>query len=241
MAADAMTRLFETMSLSLGVDMSNPLAAQSYLAEMKADLARGDTRCVGSLFTRPENFRQPKGDLASAIQKAASENGINSVNMSAALLPRMTMEQCFKWKAKLFKRIESEPDTIFFVTVDNISATEAILAFDSDIKNAALSSGMAYQGFAQGIVWRGEDYVRLAGIDSDLSVVKHGMSTILAGSAACEAPRDYECVVCLETMTEEITAAAGGSKFTCAHVICVRCGSAVSECPICRNKKVPRR
>ena len=153
--------------------------------------------------------------------------------MSAALLPRRTMAQVYKWKAKLFARIEREPETIFFVTVDNISATEAILAFDSDIKDASLMSGMAFQGHAQGVVWRGEDYARLAGVDSDLSVVKHGMRSILCP--------DYECVVCLETMSQEVTAAAGGSKFACAHMICARCGPSVSECPVCRNKTVPRR
>lgn len=213
--------------------VDRPLAAQRLFAEMKADTEKDDKRCVGQLFPRPDNFRQPKGDLAAAIHEAATSHGMRAINMSPALLPRMTMAQVHKWKAKLFARIEEEPDTIFFVTVDNISATEAILAFDSQIKIAALSSGVDFQGHAQGVVWRGDDYVRLAGIRSDLSVVKQMMRTVLSP--------DTECVICLETMAEEIAAATAASKFSCAHMICARCGPSVDECPVCRNKTVVRR
>lgn len=231
MASEDMARLFENVSLAFGVDMSKPLVAQRRMAEMKADKNVNDKRFVGVLFPRPDNFRQPKGDLATAIREAASSHDIKAVDMSGALLPCMTMAQLYKWEAKLCARIEKEPETIFFVTVDKISATEAILALDSVIKCASLMSGMVFQGHAQGIVWRGEDYARLAGVDRDLGVVKHAMCSILCP--------DYECVVCLETMSQEVTAAAGGAKFACAHMICARCGSSMSECPVCRNKTVP--
>ena len=86
------------------------------LSAMHAEKNKDDTRSVGTLFPRPGNYVQPRGDLAAAISGAASECGLKAVNVSAPLIPRMTMAQMYKFDAMLMSRIEKEPKTIFFIT-----------------------------------------------------------------------------------------------------------------------------
>ena len=219
--------------LGVGVgDAGQPLKLQRILAEMKAADVAHDKRCVGTLFPRPSNFVQPKGNVAHAILEAAREHNVKAVDLSAPLLPRMTIAQAYAFKARLFRRIEEDPKTIFFITVDQISATEAILLFDHDLKFAASSSNMQYRGNAQGLVWRGEDYLRLCGIDENMNAVKQGLRPLLSP--------DEECVVCMEVLTEIVSAISASSKFACGHVLCARCAASVKECPTCRTKSAPR-
>ena len=221
--------MMATTLLNLNIDLTKPLEAQRVLAERKAQAAKDDVRCVGTVYPRPDDFVQPMEPLAPLIRKIAEERKIEAIDLSAPLLPRMTIAQVWKWKSLLMKKIEMKPQTIFYVTVDNISPTEAILAFDAEIKKCAMTSGVAFQSYAQAILWRGEDWVRVAGLRNDMTSLKQQMRPLT--------DPDDECALCLEKITDAMSAVTAGSEFACGHMICKTCGPSLQACPICREAK----
>lgn len=219
-----------TSLLDPAMHTSKALEMSRLMAERKAQMNRDDTRCVSAVCPRPDNFRQPSKPLAPMIRKISAEEGVKAVDLSAPLLPRMTIAQLYKWKALLMRRIQQERDTIFFVTVDTISPTEAILVMDVELKQGALvTAGVQYVSDAQAILWRGEDFVRVAGLRDQFDSLKQMLRPILCHTE--------ECAVCLETLADLTGGVTAGSSFACAHMICAKCAPSLTECPICRETK----
>ena len=201
------------------------------LAERRARTLQSCTQAIGILYPRPDTFLQPRGRISDAIVRTAAEHRLVALDVSGCLMPRMTVAQLYRWNAKLLGRVETSPETLFYATVDDITPTEAILAIDDEMRRVAQHVGSTFVGHAQGYVWRGEKWVRIAGVRDDTTVVARALRPILG--------TDDECAVCLEVLAdcESSTLMTAIAPFTCGHVLCRTCSSRVTACPLCRSTR----
>ena len=168
--------------------------------------------------------------------KVISDNGLNGCDLSADLNPNMTTLDVAKWKVKLYEAVHKNPNTIYFVTCDCVTSIEAILHMDDELKLSAMTGFVKYQGDAQGLAWRGEDYVRIAGLHG-FPEPMHALTQLMKMLTE----PDQECVICMEVINDDKTVdgiVTGRNQFTCMHSICRKCyeKTKMDSCPVCRCK-----
>lgn len=198
---------------------------------------------VGRVFSAA-GYLMPPFNLTETITKLVTESGAKACDLSPSLHPRMTFNEVKDWQVKLFERCRDFPDTVFFVTCDCVSSIEAILHIDDETKASALLGFVRYVGDAQGYAWRGEDYVRIAGVGKTTTA-----ESIAQTMKALTEP-DRECCICMEVINDvplgpnSDGSLTGNSHFTCLHTICRRCydstkdedgNSTMASCPVCRS------
>lgn len=226
-----------TMGDALLSGDESPTALLVSLQKMRVMQITGEVQPkVGVLHSAP-NYQMPTSlNVSEMVLKVISDNGLNGCDLSANLNPNMTTLDVAKWKVKLYKAVHKNPNTIYFVTCDCVTSIEAILHMDNELKLSAMAGFVKYQGDAQGLAWRGEDYVRIAGLHG-FSQPMHALTQVMK---ALTEP-DQECVICMEVIKTVYgktvdSIVTGRSQFTCMHSICRKCyeKEKMESCPVCR-------
>ena len=109
-----------------------------------------------------------------------------------------------------------------------------LVDMDDELKLLAMTGFVKYQGDAQALAWRGENYVRIAGL--------HGFSEpmhLLTQLMKTLTEPDRECVICFDVINDDKTVdgiVTGRRQFTCMHSICRKCykDKKMDSCPECR-------
>ena len=181
------------------------------------------------------NYQMPKINVSKTLVEIICAAGLKGVDLSEGLNPNMNRYQVAKWQSRLYEAVNKNPDTIFFITCDSITPIEAIMYLDDELKVAAMAAFVKYQGDAQGIAWRGEDYVRIAGVHA----FPHPVLSLTQQMKALTDP-EQECVICMEVINDDKTVdsiVTGRAQFTCMHNICRLCfeKNTLYSCPVCRS------
>lgn len=187
---------------------------------------------VGVLYSA-SNYKIP-APLSKMLLKIISDNGLKGCDLSEDLNPHMTTLDLAEWEVKLYKAVDENPDTIFIVTCDCISSIEPMLYMDNELKLSAMTGFVKYQGDAQAFAWRGEDYIRIAGLHG-FSEPMHALTQMMKTLTE----PDQECFICLEVISDDKDVdgiVTGRQQFTCMHSICRKCyeKTKMDSCPLCR-------
>ncbi len=162
--------LHDTRNTELAVMMRQALGSTSLLVtlhEARVIQMAGRVHAKVGVLHPAANYQVPTSlNISEMLLKIISDNGLKGCDLSADLNPNMTTLDLAKWQVKLYQAVHKNPKTIFFVTCDCVTSIEAILHMDEELKPIAPSGFVKYQGDVQGMAWRGEDYVRIAGLQS---------------------------------------------------------------------------
>jgi hypothetical protein len=189
---------------------------------------------IGFVYSA-QNYQVPSSiNISEMLMKIICDGGCKGRDLSEELNPNMTVLEINQWKLRLYESIHKNPDTIFFVTCDAITPIEGIMYLDDALKRHALVGFVKYQGDAQAFAWRGEDYVRIAGLHGfprPLLSLTQQMKTLTEP--------DQECSICFEVINDDQSIDAivnGRTQFTCMHTICRKCyeDTTLDCCPVCR-------
>ena len=241
----------EMFEMQIGDDRDTSISKLVETTRLALEKARKDRsyggKVVGQVFSAAD-YRMPRINLAQKLHEIILGAGLKACDLSESLHPHMTFLQVKEFQLRVAEGCRDNPDCIFFVTCDSrdcVNSIEAILHIDDEIKSGAFMSGVRYHGDAQGIAWRGEDFVRFAGVGTVMPVeaLDQHMKTLTEP--------DRECCICFERLNDLPAsgfvdgALTSACHFTCMHSICRACyqqardkegHSTMAQCPLCRSK-----
>ena len=240
---DTMSKLLRSVAETDEHDMSVQTLVQTSKTAVEIVKQSAYGRKLVATAHSASGFKMPPINLADEIKRIVEAAGVKARDLSDELHSHMTYLDLAKWNYKKNLLLMKHPDTVFFVTCDLVKTHEILLCLDAETKRAAMLAFTIFEGDAQGLAWRGEDYVRISGLGTVVPVQS------LAQHMKTLTEPDRECVICLEKMNElkqgdwMHAGVMGYSNFTCMHSICHRCSNecrdkegktTLTECPVCR-------